>query len=770
MEKYVRLVEEMDYNYYIGYSQNIGYILIVTFIFLSIIMNMIFILNYIVKKFNNKKDKKISSLETILFLLSILECTISSLWAISALVYPKKSYMSDKSNEICIGCRIIGILQTFFYIFDWILSVFTMYHLINMILNPLKFILKPFKKILLYTIISGGIAAILTTLSVIFNIIGISPMITCFLSLKDIKEIKSLGSFVLLIIFLIPIISFLLFIVHVIIIVRNPSYQSDTENKRIFKDHSSYTFINHVITLLMISLYVIYFIKEGNLQNGFDLWYFYFATLIINFNPLIVGIIRLKQTGNLRIIINKLCPRCKKRELLLTESLLTQDDNELKIEKFEMSAVKKFVMNIYISICYCLEKYNSQQKTKNEIDQNTCNETNEYTISKSVINKDVFMNKIANDILVKNREDFSISCVEYAPKIFAYLRQLDSIKEEDIVNSLLPKNNTNGIRESEGKGGSLFLNTDDNEFIIKTITFNEAELIRSLLLCRLADYLTTNNDSIISRIYGVYKISIKTGLFEEDEYYFIMMKNVLGSFADNFICKFDLKGSSLNREEKIGEYGTNVMKDTDFKNYEKVLYINENNANKLINIVTKDANFFSDLGVMDYSLLILKVSLYNDEVTDLFGKLHRRQSEREYKTMLGMNEKNENDESKDNNENEEMINEYHDEKIDNTKIRYKKNKIKPLRKYFFPHLKGDGLYIISIIDFLQLYNFQKNLETKLKLLKYRVPEEAISSMPPNEYKDRFIENVKKITNTKQYLKEVSDNEVPKGFEVIEMAS
>lgn len=770
MEKYLRLTEEGDYNDYMGYSEKTGYIFVVIFSILSIIMNLSFIIVYILRKSNNKKEKKISSLETILFLLSILDCAISCLWTVSAIVYPKKEQIYSKSqNEICIGCKIIGILQTFFYIFDWILSGFTMYHLVNMILNPLKFILKPFKKILLYSLISGGIAAILTVLTFLFDLIGISPMITCFITLDNIgDDIISIKALVLLIIILIPIFNLFSFLIHVILIIRNPSYRSDSENKRLFKDHSSYTFINHVITTLMITLYIIYGKKNGNISGDLSLWYFYFVTLIISFNPLIIGIIRLIQTGSYKLITNK----CKKKDLL-RESLLinNENDNELNIGQFEMGAVKKFVMNIYISICYCLEKSCSQPNNECNIDQNNCNETKEYIISKTEINKDISINKISKDFLVKSREDFNISCVEYAPKIFAYLRKLDSIKEEDIINSLLPMNNRNVIKESEGKGGSLFLNTDDNEFIIKTITFDEAELIRGLLLCRLAEYLSKNNNSIISRIYGVYKLSVKTGFFEENEYYFILMKNVLGSFSDNFICKFDLKGSSLNREENLGEYGTNVMKDTDFKNYEKVLIINEKDANKLIDIATNDANFFCSLGVMDYSLLVLKVSLYNDEVIDLFGKYHRRESEREFKKMIGINENNEsgNNENEDN-ENEEMINKYHDENIDNKKIRYKKNRIRALRKYFFPHLKGDCLYIISIIDFFQLYNLQKTLETKLKLIKYRVPEKAISSMPPNEYKDRFIENVKKITETKQYLQEVGNNAKPKGFEVLEIGS
>ena len=344
------------------------------------------------------------------------------------------------------------------------------------------------------------------------------------------------------------------------------------------------------------------------------------------------------------------------------------------------------------------------------------------------------------------------------------------IKEDEIIQSLLPKNNKNGIQDSEGRGGSFFLNTDDKEFVIKTITFGEAELIRSVLLCRMAEYLSSNKDSIIGRIYGVYKISMKTGLFKEDEIYFLLMKNVIASFAvENLICKYDLKGSSLNRKVNLGEFVTNVMKDNNFREVEQVLLLNKENSQKLLKVASEDANFFCKVKVMDYSLLVAKIALNNDEIEDLFGKYHRRRSEIEYFEMAGIKRDSQNDVAlnvKENEENEKMIEQYHkikEKEEANKKIRYKRDKIKPLKKYFYPSLKGDVLYIIAIIDFFQLYNLQKTLETQMKLLKKGVRKKDISSMPPEGYKDRFIEFVKSITDSEKYVKEINDPENKNDF-------
>ena len=743
-----------------GYSEDKGYYCIVIFSILSIIMNMIFIVKHLLKMLKNKKEK-ISSFEQILFILSISDCSIALLWFISAIKFRRINNLLEEGNpkEVCTDCYILGLIKLFVYVFDWVLSGFALYHLKNMILNPIQFILKSSKKIRFYVLISFIISFAILIISISSKIIGVSPIITCFLKLGTDVSQK-----ILVIIFtLFPLYNLFFFFIEFVIIILNPSYKTDSENRTIFKNHCLPTFINHLLTLLIPTLYIISLFNEE--LNESITWYFFFVTLIISFTPLLIGVIRLLQIGFLNICCSK-----SSNEL---EPLLKQDNEiELNIEKFETVAVKKFVMNIYISVCYCLEKAYSKQNNDCTINESVCNETNEYTISKSEIDKDLSIKKLPKDNLVKTREDFNISCVEYAPKIFSYLRKLDMIKEEDIINSLLPMNNKNGIQDSEGRGGSFFLNSDDNEFSLKTITSDEAELIRNFLLCKMAEYLSSNKDSIIGRIYGVYKISMKNGLLKDDEIYFILMKNVIGSFGENLICKYDLKGSSLNREVKIGEFVTNVMKDNNFRNIEKVLLLNNENAQKLLNVATEDANFFCKVKVMDYSLLVAKISLNNDEIEDLFGKFHRRQSEFEYFKMAKIEREspNNNDikiEANENeDENEKLIDKYHDKNNEGNKnIRYKRDKIKPLKKYFFPSLKGDVLYIIAIIDFFQLYNLQKNLETKMKLLKKGVRKEDISSMPPEGYKDRFVEFMKDITNSEKYIKYINDPENKNDFNI-----
>ena len=51
----------------------------------------------------------------------------------------------------------------------------------------------------------------------------------------------------------------------------------------------------------------------------------------------------------------------------------------------------------------------------------------------------------------------------------------------------------------------------------------------------------------------------------------------------------------------------------------------------------------------------------------------------------------------------------------------------------------------------------KKLETKYKQFAKGVDAKCISSVPPEDYKDRFIEFIKQKTDCEKYLKEIYDS-------------
>lgn len=66
-----------------------------------------------------------------------------------------------------------------------------------------------------------------------------------------------------------------------------------------------------------------------------------------------------------------------------------------------------------------------------------------------------------------------INVIEYSPDVFAFLRARDGYDNSVLRESLLPDKNKKAVfkaGESQGKSGSFFFFSQDQNFIIKTMT------------------------------------------------------------------------------------------------------------------------------------------------------------------------------------------------------------------------------------------------------------------------------------------------------------
>lgn len=71
-------------------------------------------------------------------------------------------------------------------------------------------------------------------------------------------------------------------------------------------------------------------------------------------------------------------------------------------------------------------------------------------------------------------------------------------------------------------------------------------------------------------------------------------------------AKYDLKGSTVNREEKDVK-STSTQKDVNFNKHERHIYLEEPEIERFIKIVNKDSFFLNNLKIMDYSLFLIKL-------------------------------------------------------------------------------------------------------------------------------------------------------------------
>ena len=113
-------------------------------------------------------------------------------------------------------------------------------------------------------------------------------------------------------------------------------------------------------------------------------------------------------------------------------------------------------------------------------------------------------------------EDVEVEVIvtSYAPRVFRYIRAVDGINELDIMKSVKPelnrmqifKTNSNQSHGNGGMSGSFFFFTEDKKYIIKTMTFQEKKNLMTMLPNITKYMIETNGRSLISRVYGVYKV------------------------------------------------------------------------------------------------------------------------------------------------------------------------------------------------------------------------------------------------------------------------
>ncbi len=98
------------------------------------------------------------------------------------------------------------------------------------------------------------------------------------------------------------------------------------------------------------------------------------------------------------------------------------------------------------------------------------------------------------------------------------------------------------------------------------------------------------------------------------------MRNVVGPLNEKVLSKYDLKGSTLNRETKIDvdNIGQIVLKDNNFKEIEHFIFMDESEIERLRNNTKLDSCFLSNIKLMDYSLFLVKITLNKKEIKEIF--------------------------------------------------------------------------------------------------------------------------------------------------------
>ena len=699
---------------------------------LGILFSIIVFIDYIKQKVEHHRKKKQGSIKKIFKVLPLLDFFSSLYWLISSTIFIS---VEDINKNIPLA-SILSFLYIFLLIFTLSFINCLLSHFRKMNFDPIESIIKSDKSYFQYLIKSLILSAFVSILAFFLGVLGKSPMNTCFIN----TELTRRSAIIILIIFILIIFAFYK-IIHGLYF--SKMFINKNKERELYIENSRYAFIycSLHIPFLILSL-ITFFNQKSIVENDTFLPEFsYLSTLLLYFSPLINRFLTFYQ-GMLRL--KCLEKHMKKKNFqdmtnILKNDLTTSLTLYDQYDWLDKHAMEFFMRNILLGIATSLKK-SKDQKIVSKFNKNDFVDSIKYEIN--------FSNFDLNDNETKNSEYLDIKIIEYAPKCFAFLRNLEDINIDNMIKCFLPQNNKAGMKKSAGKSGSFFISTDNGEYMIKTLKYDEFELIRNSFLQQYIEYIRNNPQSLLCRIYGIYNLIQYNG----SDFYIIVMRNVIGSLKDNIVAKFDLKGSTTNREVKaldMTKIDNDVMKDLNFNDIEFGIMINNKNIEKIRGITTKDSTFLAKLGLMDYSLFIVKLSLNKNQSIDIFGEGIQEKQEKDYmeiittKTVMGSNltdlanldinniqREGEND-------------------VDN------KNKYKHYKTYLYPGINIGTAYIISIIDYLQSYNFYKLVEYECKTAfgkgEKTDVQGGISCVNPKLYSERFINYVNNLTKTKYIL-------------------
>jgi hypothetical protein len=216
-----------------------------------------------------------------------------------------------------------------------------------------------------------------------------------------------------------------------------------------------------------------------------------------------------------------------------------------------------------------------------------------------------------------------------------------------------------------GSSGAFFYTTHDNKFVIKTITTQEKLMFLNRLLPVYLERVM--GDSALVRILGVFQVQC-AGNYSTN---LVLMENICASAQ--VLLKYDLKGCTYKRNVS-GDFL--VGKDSNFIQQNQRLELPLEDQDLLLRRLNADTARLTELGVMDYSLLV----------------------------CLCINDK------------PESVN----------------------PQYVYRSTQPDSYYLIAVIDFFQEFNVSKKAEYLWKTLVKRAPEEQVSCVEASLYCSRFI--------------------------------
>ena len=637
---------DTDDDEYVGLA---GKYFNLTLIFISIfeiIINSLFSIGYFRKIYSikNKNNSGISAVEKILCMVAFVETIISICWLLNNLFIQNK----ENLEKHCSMCKGIAHIEIFFYLFDWMILSTSLYQIKIILLNPQK-ILESGKRVIKYII--GCL--IISLLSLIFSISakigGVSPMLTCFINIQVLEDTYQKIFF--WVFFCWPLFCFSFGGYQVYLIMKSIQYKNDKNNREFFIEYSYFVITYIIFSIMLIISYVINYIKEKITGGAGYNAFVSIVTFLSCSNPLIVGIIRGYRTDFLKRLFKRNKNTLKDEEKNLIEENLREEEEGGRMFKLEKKILEKLIIKYFTAVSYALGK-SKYTNTESEEDKETIekkgenifvqDEHDDYIITKAEILKDLDL-AINEDIKILQESNIDIEITEYNSSIFKKLRKLEGLNEDTIISMFQPKKGTNQLIKRINE--TIYINSTNKLLMLKQLKKENLLFYQRNILPDLYNYLVNHPNSLICRVFGLYKIKID----HQEDTYMALMYNINESL-DIINNLSSIKSKKEVRQMKISEaeLKRHIIIDSKKNNYDirnmtidipknrfdgninvggsssdssnKIFKINltDYENEKLLNIINQDTKFLRGKNNFGFSFLVFERAIETKDRNSLF--------------------------------------------------------------------------------------------------------------------------------------------------------
>lgn len=229
-------------------------------------------------------------------------------------------------------------------------------------------------------------------------------------------------------------------------------------------------------------------------------------------------------------------------------------------------------------------------------------------------------NMISLGDLNKNIYDYC-EFIDIAPLVFQRIRFYDGITNQDFIRDIgyndfkaifSKKMQSLNEEKSTGKSGSVFFQSSNGKYFIKTIRDSEVKILIKTLPQYFA-HLESNSNSFLSRYYGLHKLRFYKNNKLKKNFFLVIMNNVFhnGQIPVSPETIFDLKGSTYKRRTSEDKLLLKAAgKDLNFLDLIENGGLNINIENRklkeILKIIDADSKFLANCNIIDYRWVALK--------------------------------------------------------------------------------------------------------------------------------------------------------------------